>query len=930
MVRNRARIARLAVPSVCAVLLAAHAAWAGEEDAGSRQKIGTLYVAPDGNEAWSGTLANANGEKNDGPLATLEGARNAIRALRKDGRLSDKGVTVELRAGTYELARPFELTREDSGAADAPIRYRARKGDEVRISGGRVVTGFAPVTDPAVLARMDEGARGQVLQADLRAQGVTDLGEVKPAPNWTTCEAGLEVFFQDQPMTLARWPNEGFAKIVDVVGGAPHRIHGILGDKLGIFVYEGDRPKRWVNEKNVILDGYWFWDWANQRLRIESVDTGKRIITLAPPLHAYGYRKGQWYFALNLLPELDTPGEWYLDRDSGVLYFWPPAPLAQGKVMVSVLPTLVNLKDASHVTLAGLILEGARGTAVNISQGTQVNLEGCTIRNDGSWAVAVSGGTQHAVIGCDIYATGDGGISLTGGDRKTLAPAEHLADNNHIHHYSRIGRIYKPAIMMNGVGIRASHNLIHDAPHMAMGFRGNEHVIEYNEIHSVCYESNDAGAIYTGRDWTFRGNVLRYNYMHHLCGFQGRGCNGIYLDDQMSSALIYGNLFYKTIRPAFIGGGRDSTIENNVFVDCDPALHIDARGLGWAKGGLDGLVRSLKNMPYQSEPWASRYPQLVHILDEEPMAPRNNRVLRNICWGGKWDTSIEGKAKPGVILQDNLVQVDPLFEDAAHGKFRLRDDSPALKLGFKPLPLEKIGLYEDPRRASWPVQHTVRPMETPPAPAPAAAKSGKGGRPVFRIQRAENGAIPATAWTGRPGEGPSSQQGQVLVLMQDPLRQLIAPRSQALLASDAQCLYVRILNEVAAQPPPNKGNTWGEDDAVEVALRNPAAGKDAPIFVLRGYTNGHWESSGEAGAPAAAVKRAGEGVAYAAKVLDGEHWTAEWKIPFAGLGLDPAKHTKLEFNLTVRKTAGDQWLMWQGTEGRSWEVDKAGFLELPP
>ncbi|MGD0093089.1 MAG: right-handed parallel beta-helix repeat-containing protein, partial [Planctomycetota bacterium] len=515
-----------------------------------------------------------------------------------------------------------------------------------------------------------------------------------------------------------------------------------------------------------------------------------------------------------------------------------------------------------------------------------------------------------------------------GGDRKTLTPAGHLADNNHIHHYSRVNRIYKPGIIIGGVGIRASHNLIHNAPHMAMGFSGNDHVIEYNEIHSVCYESNDAGAIYTGRDWTFRGNELRYNYLHHLCGFQGRGCNGIYLDDQMSSATLYGNLFYKTSRPAFIGGGRDCTIENNIFVDCNPALHIDARGLGWAKSGREGLEHSLKSLPYQSEPWASRYPKLVNILNEDPMAPKNDQVLRNICWGGKWDTSIEAKAKPGVIMQDNLVQVDPLFEDAAHEKFQLRDDSPAYKLGFKRLPLEKIGLYEDPRRASWPVQHTVRPMEGPPAPAAAPAKSTKSDRPVFKVQRAENGAIPATDWTGKPGDGPSSQQGNVLVLMQDPQHNVIVPRSQAVLASDAQCLYIRMLNEVEAQPPLNKGSTWGQDDAVEVALRNPAAGKDAPIIVLRGYTNSHFESSDEAGAPAAVVKQAAQGVVYTAKIVDNKHWTAEWKIPWAGLGIDPARQTKLEFNLTVRKTAGDQWLMWQGTEGRSWEVEKAGFIEL--
>ena len=153
------------------------------------------------------------------------------------------------------------------------------------------VKNFQQVTDPAVLRRIDQSARGKVVQADLKALGVTDFGDVATGAN------RLEVFFQDRPMTLARWPNEGFVRIVELVGGAPHRIHGLPGDKIGRFVYEGDRPTRWVDEKDVWLHGYWFWDWADQRQRVESIDVARRVIALTPPYHSYGYRKGQWYYA---------------------------------------------------------------------------------------------------------------------------------------------------------------------------------------------------------------------------------------------------------------------------------------------------------------------------------------------------------------------------------------------------------------------------------------------------------------------------------------------------------------------------------------------------------------------------------------------------------------------------------------------------------
>ncbi len=164
------------------------------------------------------------------------------------------------------------------------------------------------------------------------------------------------------------------------------------------------------------------------------------------------------------------------------------------------------------------------------------------------------------------------------------------------------------------------------------------------------------------------------------------------------------------MRAAMIGGGRDCKIENNVFVDCVPATHVDARGLGWAAGGGGGMRGSLRAMPYTQAPWSARYPKLVKILDDDPMAPKGNVIARNICVGGRWG-DFEDKAKPLVKFEDNLLDLDPLFVDAARQNFQLQDGSPAYKLGFKRIPLEKIGLYEDELRASWPVTHAVRPIQ---------------------------------------------------------------------------------------------------------------------------------------------------------------------------------------------------------------------------
>jgi hypothetical protein len=663
--------------------------------ASSSAEAVNLYVATDGRDDWSGRLPAPNRKRTDGPFATLERARDEIRKMKQASGIPEGDVTVRVRRGVYELKRAFELTAEDSGNEKSQVVYRAFEGEQVRLVGGTVVTGFSAVSDPAVLRRLEEGARGEVLQADLRALGITDFGEVRGG--------GLELFFQDRPMTVARWPNQGFTHIVEVVGGQPYDIRGTVGDRIGKFTYEGDRPKRWGGEKDVWVHGYWFWDWSDERHKVESIDTERRVISVMPPYHGYGYRKGQWFYAFNILAELDSPGEWYLDRETGILYFWPPAPIDQGTAVVSMLPSLLTLRDTSYVTIRGFIFEAARGAAVTVSGGAGNQIVGCTIRNLGGYGVSISGGAQNGVVGCDIYETGDGGISLVGGDRKTLAPARHYAENNHIHHYSRWNRMYRPAISMSGVGNRAAHNLIHDAPHEAIAFSGNDHVIEFNEIHHVCSESNDAGAIYCGRDWTMRGTVIRHNFLHHISGFEDRGCVGVYLDDMLCGIKIQGNVFYRVTRAAFIGGGRNNTIENNIFVDCDPAVHIDARALGWASDVVDTTMKdNLLAMPYQQPPWSDRYPQLVHILQDDPAAPKGNVVARNICQGGRWD-EIEEAARPLTVFEANLLDQDPLFVDPARVNFQLRDDSPAYKIGFKRIPIEKIGLHKDERRASWPV-----------------------------------------------------------------------------------------------------------------------------------------------------------------------------------------------------------------------------------
>lgn len=655
-----------------------------------------LYVSPAGNDAWSGRTGEPQADGTDGPFATLERARDALRHLRREGKAAG-GAVIEIRGGIHPRDKTFELTAQDAGSEGAPVIYRASQGEKPQLIGGRPVSGFKPVTDPSILQRLCPEARSHVLQADLKALGITNFGEWKSRGfGRAISPAGAELFFDGEPMTIARWPNEGWVKIAGVPEGGKDR-----------FRFEGNRAERWTEARDVWVHGFWTWDWADSYEKVASIDLEKKEIITLPPHGVYGYKAGARYYVLNLIEEIDQPGEYVVNTAAGMLYFWPPTAIESASAYISTINTVITLRDVSHVTLQGLTIEMARGSGAEVRGGTHNRIAGCTLRNLGNLGASFSGGSDSGIVGCDIYHVGDNGVNLAGGDRKTLTPGRLYATNNHIHHYSRTCYCYRSAVAVSGVGNRVDHNLVHDAPHNAVGLSGNEHVIEFNEFHHVCMDTDDAGVFYMGRDWTERGNIVRFNYFHHIGAHEGRvGVQSIYLDDWASGTLVYGNVCYKGGRGVLVGGGRNNTIENNIFVDCTPAVHVDSRGLGWARNYFNGQTTTLTDrldaMNYREPPYRDRYPELLTLYDDEPALAKYNLITRNICVGGRWLAFLDGLTDEVVRVEDNLVDVDPHFVDAAGGDFRLRDDSPAYKLGFKPIPFDRIGLYADKHRASPP------------------------------------------------------------------------------------------------------------------------------------------------------------------------------------------------------------------------------------
>lgn len=711
-----------------------------------------LHVALRGRDTWSGKFAAPTKDGKDGPVATLAHARDLVRQLRRDK--PQEPVTVTVHEGVYRVTASLALAAEDSGSEQAPVVWRGAPGETVRLLGGVQLTGWAPVTDPAVLERLDPVARAKVRQVNLKACGVDDFGDVGPGPN------GAQLFCGGKYMTLARYPNEDWLRIADVPqegdlkfpgdfrDTAPTMIGGrIAGKHYGRFTYDGDRPNRWKDTSDLWVHGYWVWDYADQYHRVQKLDLAKKEVWPEPPYHFYGYHQNARYYFLNVLEELDAPGEWYLDRKTGVLYFWPPEGQTQAAVVFPTLTKpLFQLDGVQRVELRGFVMEGGRAGAVQISGGDHVLVAGCTFRNFGDTVVAVKGGTDHTVRSCDLSELGAGGIALEGGDRKTLTRGNHAVENCEIHHIGRVQAPYRPAVRLDGVGQRVSHCYIHDCPHGGLGFEGNDDVIEYCEFTRVGYDAGDTGTIYTAYDWTYRGHEIRYNYFHgiHAPPKVHVGSMTIYFDLPAGGVHVYGNVFYDNQRAFFTNSGRDCLIENNIFVKCDPSVQFNSWRdmMLFQKGGAWKIWERLHEINYEQPPYSTRYPELLRLYkDGDPRIPNGNAVRCNISAGGQFlelqplvsfnDVKVEknliadpllfvgsptGDGTPGRYKQGDptltplwekagnvMTTGDPGFIDVERQDFALKPDSPAWKLGFKPIPFDQIGLQVDQFRKSLPL-----------------------------------------------------------------------------------------------------------------------------------------------------------------------------------------------------------------------------------
>lgn len=743
-------------------------------------KAESFFIAPDGDDANPGT--------EQAPFATLEAARDAIRKLKKDSTYPVGGVTVTLKGGFYSRAKPFELGPEDSGLPGAPVVYQSQPGAPARLVGGQRIpwSAFEPVTDLVIQQRIvDVAARDRIVQVNLGKLGITDFGtlmhqgdadfsrEYNPSP--------LEVFVDGEPMQLARYPNvipehplQSVIRVADLEFEFDGENKQPSYRRILLRGWESSRARYWQNEPDLWVSGCLVKPYQQMQRKLAATKwdlnttPGEKIhdtysqnttvgsLTLAEPLKlwvGYDQREVVRFHILNALADLDAAGEYYLDRDSGILYLYPPLGWNhQSEVVVSLLnDVLVALEGCNQVIIRGLMMDVTRSSAVYIEGGQDNRIEDCVIRNTGvvgiqfgrgvdkttgdliprkpgvyrsivllgeemfklgrDTALNRNAGSNNGVANCHIYNTAQGGVLLGGGDRKTLTPAGNYVENCNIHDVNRWISLYSEQIVVDGVGNLIRHNRLHGNDGGILYFLGNDHVAEYNEISGGLQACTDGGAVEIRQNATQLGNVLRYNYLHHN-GRSGEqpGVTTVYLDNVTHGFTIHGNVFHANqgynihgspSSPIGVNGGNLHVVSNNIFVNNGSSNTI-GEGLDFKKI-TDYLIRDRRDYAFKhvqalEPPYRERYPEFARLVAAAVAGDDTvkvcNQVTTNLLVGpGDFGPGRypDEPFRTGNVQRSSQQEVG--FLNPGDGNFGLRDDASVYRESpdFKRVPFERMG-----------------------------------------------------------------------------------------------------------------------------------------------------------------------------------------------------------------------------------------------
>ena len=638
----------------------------------------------DGQKIFVSTVGDDSGDgSEEEPLRTLEKAIDVANEMRED---SDKLIEILLREGTYSVTNTIKII--NSQKDDSLLKISAYQDEKVTINAGvDIPLSAMNIADSDFTnAIIDKPNAGSVLQYNLKDAQIEDFGEISLRGHLISDEkeAQAELSLNGEVQKLAGWPNGEYTGLIKPIDSNEYGKRTKSGIANGCsFKVNYDRPSQWSKPEQAWLSGTIGPNYEFDYYPVSRFDSKEKRVYLSRGALEKYYTEPYYRFE-NVPEELDEPGEYYIDRQSGMLYFYPPEDAPKDSVLTITMSTptldvsrkapnsMFRIENSKNIVFENLIFKGGRGSAITGKNNSNIKFINCEINSFGENGIRFDASTDITISDCKIHDVGQDGILFVScGNYQTLSPSNIVVSNNDIYNFARLERSYKTGIDFGYrcVGATAANNHIHNGPHAGMIFYGVNNDIYGNEFDHLVTEFSDMDALYCNNSsypWE-RGNKIHNNYFHDIgkSSMNGRhqiNVRAIRTDNRGCGLNIYENLFYN-IGDGGNGNGNNgigaitaegtrNRIFNNLFVDCNEAYFntlqykeietaddgtlypdtiINSSGVEVANTINGAKVADLKKQMEKYLPvYGKQFPELYNYFYEHPNMSKTNEFKNNM------------------------------------------------------------------------------------------------------------------------------------------------------------------------------------------------------------------------------------------------------------------------------------------------------------
>jgi len=668
-----------------------------------------LYVdSTTGNDENTGSI--------DKPFKTIAKALTYVEALQK---MDVKGIIVFLRQGTYFAHETIKLNERHCNANGVPMIISAYNNEKVVITSSVSIPGsaFKPITDTAIMDRLRDSAKSAVVQVDLKAMGITELGKIvggnQGGPNYQIYVNGNEYIPARYPNATNLWVGEVLDQGPIISGSTPTNT-----ESTGVeFKMQDFRPTMWQNDGNIWLKGSMYAEWDIKNIRVAEI---RRESIKLDGGAEYGARslETNTYYYYNILEELDAPGEYYVDLNTGILYLYSVPNMGEATITYSGnTDALFMLSNTKNVVLNGLTIQNGAGTGVYMNKCEQTIVQNSTISRV-STGLYMNNCKKSGIIYSEISEIANRPVEIYPAQVDfDYTPAHNFIQNCYIHSTGTKNPKFC-GIYVRGTGHIISHNLIQGGFSVSIYLQYTKGcIVEYNEIVGSPTGTNDGAAIYLPAETLGTGNHIRYNYIHDIGRFSDETDPwGIYFDEGLSGNFAYGNVMVNVPGGFHNNGGSENVIVNNVVMNVEKraaskySLHggdnlsvytLDQKERGNA---LKRYNAYLALSDEQKAEFKARDPLTVALFNKmgEALASptgektigvyvaHDNYIANNIIYN---HGSIVFDGEDHQYKNNHIFRTNP-FVDVANHNFSLKP-SVTTSFDYTPLDMDRVGVLTD-------------------------------------------------------------------------------------------------------------------------------------------------------------------------------------------------------------------------------------------